>query len=68
MLMLLYTITRLYTNIPHNLLKDQMKFLVDEAFGIKSDKSYIKLNKSSATWADKIPKKKLKLHFLVKTI
>ena len=34
-----------------------MKFLVDEAFGIKSDKSYIKLNKSSATWADKIPKK-----------
>ena len=52
-----YDFTRLYTNIPHDLLKEQVKFIVDEAFTIKKDKHFIRLNKSSATWAESLPKK-----------
>jgi len=51
-----YDFTRLYTNIPHDLLREQVKFVIDEAFNIKADKNFIRLNKCSASWAETIPK------------
>lgn len=46
----------MYTNIPHDLWRLQVKFIVDAAFSIKSDKHFVRINKSSATWAEKLPK------------
>ena len=51
-----YDFTRLYTNIPHDVLREQVKFVLDEAFCIKSDKHFVRLNKHSSTWAEKLPK------------
>ena len=51
-----YDFTRLYTNIPHDLLSNQLNFVLQEAFDIKSDKKYIKLNKCTANWTERLPK------------
>ena len=51
-----YDFERLYTNIPHDLLKENLKFALDEAFDVKGDAKYIKINKRTATWATKKPK------------
>ena len=50
-----YDFTRLYTNIPHDLLKEQVKFIVDEAFTIKKDKHFIRLKpkKGKSKFLDK---------------
>lgn len=45
-----YDFSQLYTNIPHNLLIEQMKFVVDEAFKIKSEMNFIKVTATKATW------------------
>ena len=43
-----YDISKLYTNIPHDLLIENMKFVIEEAFKIKEDSEFIKINKKSA--------------------
>ena len=43
-----YDFSKLYTNIPHDLLIENMKFVVEEAFKIKGDCCFIKLNNKSA--------------------
>ena len=50
-----YDFAKLYTNIPHDLLIENIKFAIEEAFNIK-DVEFIKLNKRTATWAKKKPK------------
>ena len=52
-----YDFSRLYTNIPHEMLKENVIFALEEAFKIKGNDFYIKINKSSATWAKSKPKK-----------
>ena len=47
---------RCYTNIPHDLLRDDIKFAVEEAFKVKADMNFIKVNKNSATRAKSKPK------------
>ena len=51
-----FDFSRLYTNIPHDLLRENIKFAVEEAFKVKADMEYIKVNKKSATWAKSKPK------------
>ena len=51
-----FDFSRLYTNIPHDLLRDNIKFAVEEAFKVKADMNFIKVNKKSATWAKSKPK------------
>lgn len=46
-----YDFSRLYTNIPHDLLLKQMQFVVKEAFLVKSDKAYIRVTSSNASWS-----------------
>ena len=60
-----YDFAQLYTNIPHDKLRESIKFVLAEAFQIKdSDDSelYIKINKKNATWSRKLPKKSKLLH------
>ena len=68
-----YDFTQLYTNIPHDLLVSQIQFVLDEAFKIKAEsyankpaELYVKVNKSTATWSDKIVKN-AKAHYMSKT-
>ena len=51
-----YDFSKLYTNIPHDLLIENMKFVIEEAFKIKEDSEFIKINKKSANWCKKKPK------------
>ena len=51
-----FDFSRLYTNIPHDLLRENIKFAVEEAFKVKAGMTYIKVNKKSATWAKSKPK------------
>ena len=50
-----YDFSKLYTNIPHDMLIENMKFVVEEAFKIKGDCCFIKLNNKSANWCKKMP-------------
>ena len=45
-----YDFIQLYTNIPCNLLIDQMKFVSDEVFKIKSDMKFLKVTATKALW------------------
>ena len=45
-----YDFSRLYTNIPHDLLIKQLKFVVKEAFDLKSDTPFIRVTAKSAVW------------------
>ena len=52
-----YDFAKLYTNIPHDMLIENIKFAIKEAFNVKGiEYEYIKLNKHSATWAKTKPK------------
>ena len=55
-------LSKLYTNIPHDLLIENMKFVIEEAFKIKEDSEFIKLNKKSANWCKKKPKQTKMMH------
>ena len=47
----------MYTNIPHDLLIENIEFVLEEAFRIKGNSYFVKLNKKSATWAKSKPVK-----------
>ena len=60
-----YDFAQLYTNIPHDKLRESIKFVLAEAFQIKDSEDselYIKINKKNATWSRKLPKKSKLLH------
>lgn len=48
-----YDFSRLYTNIPHDILLKQMKFVIKEAFGINSDTPFIRVTDNYARWSSK---------------
>ena len=52
-----FDFSRLYTNIPHDLLRENIRFALEEAFKVKTGMNFIKLNKKSASWAKSKPKK-----------
>ena len=52
-----YDFTKLYTNIPHGMLKDNILYVIEEVFKIKEYPDFIKINMKSATWAKKKPDK-----------
>ena len=56
---------RLYTNIPHDKLRDSITFVLDEAFSIKDGHPFIRINKKSASWRCQLPKS-TKLLYLTK--
>ena len=52
-----YDFTKLYTNIPHDMLKDNILYVIEEAFKMKEYSDFIKINMKSATFAKKKPDK-----------
>ena len=52
-----YDFTKLYTNIPHGMLKDNIIYVIEKAFKIKEYPDFIKVNMKSATFAKKKPDK-----------
>ena len=52
-----YDFTKLYTNIPYNMLKDNILYVIEEAFKIKENPDFIKINMKSVTLAKKKPDK-----------
>ena len=52
-----YDFMKLYTNIPRGMLKDNILYVIEEAFKIKEYPNFIKVNMKSATFAKKKPDK-----------
>ena len=52
-----YDFTKLYTNIPNDMLKDNILYEIEEAFKIKEYPDFIKIIMKSATFAKKKPDK-----------
>ena len=57
----------LYTTIPHDKLLERMKMVAELAFKI-SKKSYLRVNKSNATWVEKLPKSSKLMYYTVNSL